>query len=52
MRLTGLTLLACPAALQQSHGLSSLAASQLLVRLPPDAHLQEGDLVDALPITF
>lgn len=44
--------LACPAALQQSHGLSSLAASQLLVRLPPDAHLQEGDLVDALPITF
>lgn len=44
--------LACPAALQQSHGLSSLAASELLVRIPADAHLQEGDLVDALPITF
>lgn len=44
--------LACPAALQQSHGLSSLAASELLVRVPADARLQEGDLVDALPITF
>jgi molybdopterin molybdotransferase len=44
--------LACPAALQQSHGLSSLAASDLLVRVPADGHLQKGDLVDALPITF
>jgi len=44
--------LACPATLQQSHGLSSLASSELLIRLPADAHLEEGDLVEALPITF
>jgi molybdopterin molybdotransferase len=41
-----------PALLQQSHGLASLAASNLLVRLEPEASLPAGALVTVLPLDF
>ena len=41
-----------PAPLQQSHGLASLAASDLLIRLEPNAIHARGTTVDALPLKF
>jgi molybdopterin molybdotransferase len=43
---------AFPAPLQQSHGLASLAASDLLLRLEPGASFAAGDSVAALSLNF
>lgn len=43
---------ALPAPLQPSHGLASLAASDLLVRLEPGATHQAGELVPCLSLNF
>ena len=43
---------AFPAPLQQSHGLASLAASDLLLRVPPRSRYGKGEIVTALPLNF